>query len=653
MKEGVSKRREWVKNAAIIFLVIMLFLTFFSNTIMNYSLPEVATAYIQPGTITAKVRGTGNVEATDPYKVVAKESRVISSVAVKQGDEVKKDDVLYYLEDAESEELLKAESELKTMELEYLLALFNGDVTNNTINKVKSGKTDNFNSYQTQITGSQSNVRAAEDNVAAQQALVDNLTKQLDILKNNQTQDTTAEKNAINKAKEDSTNASNASSQADTRLANLQGERAAVAEEIARLESIVGSADLSDLTRKRDIAKTNLEAAGNDLVAKINNILGTSSSGTPLGLNESLAEAGSMAMLNNLTNNLDVDADKTTYKQVSDAYYEAKKKLTEAELALSQFQSYHKARGRLAELDKEIASAREDKSNAANNASKAQSAITSAEQILSDKEKNQPNLNNQQAVNNKLIEANANLAAAKLQLERVQKDQKALITDLQAELNLDNKTDLIALKEEEIARLKAKSMGAAIKSPVDGVITTLAHTAGESTKPEEEVAVIQVAGKGFTVSFSVTNEQAAKVKVGDTGELQNAWYYQETQVILTSIRPDPDNPGQKKQLTFTLSGGEIQTGQALNISVGQRSENYELTVPNSAVREDANGKFVLIVEPKNSPLGNRYFATRVDVEALASDDTNTAISGGLYGNEYAITTATKPVTAGKQVRFNE
>ena len=30
------KRREWIKNAAIIFLVIMLVLTFFSNTIMNY-----------------------------------------------------------------------------------------------------------------------------------------------------------------------------------------------------------------------------------------------------------------------------------------------------------------------------------------------------------------------------------------------------------------------------------------------------------------------------------------------------------------------------------------------------------------------------------------------------------------------------------------
>ena len=51
MNEKAGKRRDWVKNAAIVFLTIMLILTFFSNTIMNYSLPEVAIQYIQSGTI--------------------------------------------------------------------------------------------------------------------------------------------------------------------------------------------------------------------------------------------------------------------------------------------------------------------------------------------------------------------------------------------------------------------------------------------------------------------------------------------------------------------------------------------------------------------------------------------------------------------------
>ena len=64
-----GKRRGWIKNAAIIFLAIMLVLTFFSNTIMNRSLPEVATQYVSSGTISAKIRGTGTVTANSAYDV--------------------------------------------------------------------------------------------------------------------------------------------------------------------------------------------------------------------------------------------------------------------------------------------------------------------------------------------------------------------------------------------------------------------------------------------------------------------------------------------------------------------------------------------------------------------------------------------------------
>ena len=57
MNEKSSKRREWVKSAAIVFLSVLLVLTFFSQTIMNRSLPEVATKFVQNGTITSKIRG--------------------------------------------------------------------------------------------------------------------------------------------------------------------------------------------------------------------------------------------------------------------------------------------------------------------------------------------------------------------------------------------------------------------------------------------------------------------------------------------------------------------------------------------------------------------------------------------------------------------
>ena len=76
-----------------------------------------------------------------------------------------------------------------------------------------------------------------------------------------------------------------------------------------------------------------------------------------------------------------------------------------------------------------------------------------------------------------------------------------------------------------------------------------------------------------------------------------------------------------------------------------------MIVPNSAIREDNNGKFILVVEQSASPLGNRYKAVRADVQVVASDETQSAITGGIYGWEPVITTSTKPVEEGQLVRL--
>ncbi len=54
--ETQVKKREWVKTAAIIFLAVLLVLTFFSQTIMNRSLPEAATAAAQSASVSASWR---------------------------------------------------------------------------------------------------------------------------------------------------------------------------------------------------------------------------------------------------------------------------------------------------------------------------------------------------------------------------------------------------------------------------------------------------------------------------------------------------------------------------------------------------------------------------------------------------------------------
>ena len=94
MNENKRTRKEWIKNAAIVFLAVMLVLTFFSNTIMNYSLPEVSAKYANSGNITTKIRGTGTVESPDPYEVKYKGAvKVVEAIEVTVGDFVEKDNI--------------------------------------------------------------------------------------------------------------------------------------------------------------------------------------------------------------------------------------------------------------------------------------------------------------------------------------------------------------------------------------------------------------------------------------------------------------------------------------------------------------------------------------------------------------------------------
>jgi hypothetical protein len=148
----------------------------------------------------------------------------------------------------------------------------------------------------------------------------------------------------------------------------------------------------------------------------------------------------------------------------------------------------------------------------------------------------------------------------------------------------------------------------------------------------------------------VTNDQANRLRPGDSATVSNFYWGTEIVATLNNIKTDPKNPQTNKLLTFDLTGN-VTAGSELTISVGQKSANYDVIIPSSAIRSDANGSFVLKVEAKNSPLGNRYIARRVPVEVLASDDTNSAVTADLSYGDYVITTSNVPVKNGELVRL--
>lgn len=567
-ENGGKKRREWVKNAAIIFLSVMLVLTFFSNTFMNYSLPEVAAQYVQSGTITAKIRGTGTVESGDPYNVKINETRTISSVLVKTGDKVEKGDPLLLLEDKESKELTDAQAALDKAMLDFELALLSGDISNTAYTNVQTGQIASVGTYQSRIV-------AAEAEIDKWQKQVDEATAAINQLK-------TAQVNV------------DAGGAPDT-----SSEQAKVAEAQATLNN-----DWVKIAKDKISEWQAAKAACDATIAKYEERILSSVSGNEGYTNQVPEDEYNVAKTN-----------RATYQTLIN---EKQEQINADPAAVT---AYNNKVNALAEANKKLTEKQNSKTNAT-------SSLTVQTQNWQ----------------NELDSRNAKLKAAQ--------DFKAqLLKDISTELNLDYQLDSLKKQRDQIAKLQENAVGASIEAPIAGTITSVTVKAGDEAQPDTALVTMQPEGKGFTMSFSVTNDQAKRLSVGDKADLVNSWRYSDMDITLASIKPDTTDPGQKKLLTFDITGDEVTPGQSLNVSVGQKSANYDLIVPNSAIREDSNGKFILIVESKSSPLGNRYVATRVDVEVLASDDTQSAVSGALYGYEFVITTSTQPVEAGKLVRL--
>lgn len=566
-ENGGKKRREWVKNAAIIFLSVMLVLTFFSNTFMNYSLPEVAAQYVQSGTITAKIRGTGTVESGDPYNVKINETRTISSVLVKTGDKVEKGAPLLLLEDKESKELTDAQAALDKAMLDFELALLSGDISNSAFQNVQNGNVSSLNTYQSRIV-------AAEAEIDKWQKQVDEATTAINQLKTAQVNvdaggapDTSSEQNKVNVAQ-----------------AALNSDEIKIAK---------------DKISEWQAAQATCQAT----IDKYNEKIASSVSGNGF-VNQVTEDKYRLAVQNR-----------------------------------DQYQSLINERQAFINSNPDKVKAYDEKVK----------ALADANKALTEKQNSKTNSTNSLTVQTQNWQTE--LDKRNIQLKAAQDTKAQLLKDISTELNLDYQLDSLKKQRDDIAKLQENAVGASIEAPISGTITSVTVKAGDEAQPDTALVTMQPEGKGFTMSFSVTNDQAKRLSVGDKADLVNSWRYSDMDITLASIKPDTTDPGQKKLLTFDITGDEVTPGQSLNVSVGQKSANYDLIVPNSAIREDSNGKFILIVESKSSPLGNRYVATRVDVEVLASDDTQSAVSGALYGYEFVITTSTQPVEAGKLVRL--
>ncbi len=624
----------------------MLLLTFFSNTIMNYSLPEVSAKYVQSGSLSEQIRGTAAVEAAQQYEVkYTGASRVVQAVEVKQGDTVEKGQVLLRFEEGESPDLQQAQSDLEAKQDEYRTKLLDAGV--------------DYSTDELSIKNLQEDIARLKESLGGS----DDYLKKLDEQK--------ALEDKINDLTKQSNELTKESKVFEDELTHITEQLTALSSDDYESLDDVYSKELSPLYD--NVVKYKAEKEKYD--KKVEQI--TKELGKEVTNEDIINKQAEIEKLQSQLSSLN--------QKYLDALFDDKADIISINQSISDTNTdLGKARSELYELyNKQTTSnlISQKLKTATNNQTTFTNSFTNAENKLNLKKiEVSKKLNaEKKSVKAKADKKNNELDNVKAEIEDVKLDKTQADADLETINSIESKErdlesqrlalqkkqkdDLVAAGKDDIAtealqrdikrleekveKLKADAAGGEITAQVAGVISSMKIVAGETLESGTSVASIEMTEKGYTASFSVTLDQAKKVKVGDNADIQYFWGG-EAQAKLTQIKADQSD-SQKKQLVFDVTG-DVTPGQSLQLVLGGKGQPYECIIPNNAIKEDSNGKFVLTVVAKSSPLGNRYIAKRADITVLASDGVNTAVTG-VVQSDFIISTSTKPINAGDQVRL--
>ncbi len=733
--ENSVKNRGWVKNVAIVFLAVLLVLTFFSNTIMNRSLPEVATVNVTGSAITARVRGTGTVTAQASYQVKAPSTRKIQSVMIRSGQEISQGDVLFILGDGDSAELEAANENLRKLQLSYdqtavSMPSFDYTADRKNIDRAKQAERDAQAAMQQALDNLAKSKEGAdlafyeseiqEKTMALNKALADLESAKADVATDREEyyawikllQQNIDRKGSLTVTRQVPTGASTVAFRSDAAMdgvihlpsfmpaANYRIVALAELEQQGEGQQSEGQQGEGQTTPTQGQTTPEQPTGGNLLMT-----------GTPVGTEgqnppatEPTQATTEPTSVPTVTEPPQATAEPTSVPTVTEPPPEPTTPVvivvvTTPEPTLeptpeptippvneTYIQNFEIITDGLTDEEKVLLRDRLDKYNrevfnlitggeteiGAKKMQALEDEISKTRQALEALSQTDPRISQYQAaveaaqaeldkITNLLGGYAADYNNAKAAYEEAKKTRETLETNLNNSMITNSKSaagtsltlqDLAYQIERAKKTLEELSGGEQnqIIAPVGGRIDAVNFTAGSTPEKDSILCTIEVPDLGYALSFSVTNEQARRLRVGDTATVTNYYWGSEINATLESIRTDPKNPQTNKQLNFTVTG-DVNPGSELTLSVGSKSQNYDIVVPNSSIRSDTNGSFVLAIKAKNSPLGNRYYASRVNVNVLASDDINSAVSGDLGTGDFVITTSSRPVKSGDMVRM--
>ena len=589
---GSGRSRKWVVRAMISFVAILALLTFFSNTIMNMTIPKVMGAYAVRGNLSSTNSSTGLIEADDKTNINSIAGRTVDKVEVSYLDYVYAGDVLYTLKEVEDQSSLE---ELQDQLTELTRAR---DYAART-----PAETTDYVTLQEAINTAQNTLDTARDTLEAAQNKDETIAAANSIISENSTL-------AITLAAE-------VQSASDT-VESLSAE-------ISRLESEI-------TTREQEI----------DILVDL---------GVPTPTPTPVPGINSAAPVQKRADgDADTGSDTTDPSDTSE---------TTPTTETTSDPTANPSTDRIGELQEEIAEREEQIEELEEQLEDAQDRLNSASSSLAD-------------VNAAIAEAQAALEAADA-LPSVSSAQSAVnlaqagvssavttynntqITDaIAADKAADEQNDRIediADLEEKIEKLEEKMSITEVVAPTSGYVYNITIQDGDIMEDDKTVVMYIVPDTStYSVTFKFDTKVAQDMSIGQSLTIDKYWV---DDCIITNIKPDAENPREKREVKCAIQSTWAWPGESLTATADKSNADYEHVIASSAIIEDNGGTFVYVIEESTSPLGDKYVVKRVKVDIEGTDGALTAISGeGIEGN-LIVVRSEEPLQDGDRVRLED
>ncbi|MBD8497907.1 efflux RND transporter periplasmic adaptor subunit [Paenibacillus arenosi] len=207
------------------------------------------------------------------------------------------------------------------------------------------------------------------------------------------------------------------------------------------------------------------------------------------------------------------------------------------------------------------------------------------------------------------------------------------------------------------------SVNGALTAVFDGVVTKVGAVEGLASTGEGPDIVLANQSLGFAVEFLApvdaigVLEKGAKLNVqlkgsharqveGRIEEIQDA-------EPLTSSGEDAGQTmyTAMKRLTVAIQDNALQGGEQAVVELTKTIDDVIL-VDNKAIHHEGDKRYIFSFEERNGPLGNAFYARKQYITIVDSNETQSAVTEGLFNQEQIIVESSAPLQEGDKIRIH-